>query len=154
MHGRLFEIREKRLDRDEWITEGSFYNEETGSWCDWMMVSESREEDLEWLKSALPASIFKVEGDEIEIISDGKEFVEEWIEELKKKVNSLTYEKAMSFSGLYQIKSSLSNMLHNDFMFYSDYNENAHNPTGFIQDCLCHYQGKKLYVCGIIDYHF
>ena len=154
MHGRLFEIREQRLDRDEWITESAFYEEETGNWCDWVMVSEDREGDLEWLKSALPASIFKVEGDEIEIISDGKEFVEEWIEELKKKVNSLTYEKAMSFSGLYQIKWSLSNMLNNDFMFYSDYSEYAHNPTEFIQDCLCNYQGKKLYVCGIIDYHF
>lgn len=153
MHGRLFEIREQRLDRDEWITEEAFYNEETGSWCDWMVVSEDRERDLEWLKSALPASIFKVEGDEIEIISDGKEFVEEWIEKLKSKVNSLTYEKAMSFLGLYQIKNGLNNMIDNDFMFYTDYSEYAHNPTEFIQDCLCNYQGKKLYVCGIIDYH-
>ena len=31
MHGRLFEIREQRLNRDEWITEESFYNEETGN---------------------------------------------------------------------------------------------------------------------------
>ena len=154
MHGRLFEIREQRLPEDEWMCVDHFYEEDTSSWCDWMQDSECREDDLEWLKESLPSSIFKVEGDEIEIISDGKDFVEGWISEVKKKTDELTYESFTSFMSTWYIRNKLKNMIDSDFMFKTDYEDYVHNPTDFIRECITQYQGKKLYVCGIIDYHF
>lgn len=154
MHGRIFEIREERLPREEWMNESSFYEEETGSWCDWMRDSEDRKDDLNWLKSALPSSIFKVRGGVIEVISDGKEYIEEWIEGLKKQIDELTTEKAKTSSAVHSIKRNLEDMIDVDFMFYTDYTPYPHLSTEFIRDCINNYQGKKLYVCGIIDYHY
>ena len=154
MHGRLFEIREERRPQEEWVNESYFYEEETSNWSDWMQTSEDREGDLKWLKEVLPSSIFKVEGDEIEVISNGREYVEQWIEELKKKTGELTFESFTGFMSTWYIKNKLNNMLGSDFMFMTDYSDYAHNPTEFIRDCINNYQGRKLYVCGIIDYHF
>ena len=123
MHGRLFEIRENRLPEDEWMCVEHFYEEDTSSWCDWMQDSECREDDLEWLNESLPSSIFKVEGDEIEIISDGKDFVEGWISEVKKKVDELTYESFTSFMSTWYIRNKLKNMIDSDFMFKTDYED-------------------------------
>lgn len=153
MHGRIFEIREERLPREEWMNETHLYDEDT-SFADCYNDSEDREDDLQWLKEALPSSMFRMEGDEIEIISDGKEVVEKWIERMKKEVNKLDYESVVKSSETYRIKYMMKGMLHEDFMFRTDYADYCHNSTDFVMDCINNYQGKKLYVCGILDYHF
>ena len=154
MHGRIFEIREERLPREEWMKASDFYEEDTRGWCDYLHDSEDRKDDLDWLKSGLPSSIFKLDGDKIEIISDGKEFVEEWIAELKEEVNKLTYDTFTQGVAATKVKTKLNSMIKSGFMFYTDYACYPHNPTSFIRDCITAHQGKTFYVCGIIDYHY
>ena len=154
MHGRLFEIREERIPQDEWVNEFSFCDEDTSSWCDWMCDSADREDDLKWLKKVLPTSIFKVDGDEIEIISDGREFVEKWIEDVRELVNRLDYESFTGYASTWAIERTLQNMIGSDFMFRTSYADYAHGSTEFIKYCINSGKGTKLYVCGIIDYHY
>lgn len=154
MHGRIYEIRTQRLNNELWMNETDLYDEVDGSWCDYVADSDDRKDDLEWLKSALPKSIFKVEGDVVEVISDGREFVDEWIDDLKKEVNALSYDKFTDLMDVCHIKMKMNNMIGFDMMFKTDYSDYPHNPTSFIKDCINQYQGKKLYVCGIVDYHF
>lgn len=153
MHGRIFEIREERLPREEWMNETYLYDEDT-SFADFYNDSEDREEDLKWLKDTLPSSMFKMEGDEIEIISDGKEVVEKFIERLKNAAGELSYDSVVGSQSIHRLKYKLKGALHEDFMFRTDYADYCHNSTEFLKDCINIYQGKKLYVCGIIDYHF
>lgn len=154
MHGRIFELREQILPKDEWITQYSFCEHDDRSWYDYMRESDDREEDLQWLKNVLPPSIFRVSGEVVEIISDGREFVEAWIEELKKEVNALSYDEFKPWDPLYRIQSRMKNMLRADFMFVTDYEDYPHDPTTFIRHCINQYKGKKLYICGIVDYHY
>lgn len=153
MHGRIFEIREERLPREEWMNETHLYDEDT-SFADYYIDSEDREGDLQWLKQTLPPSMFRMDGDEIEIISDGKDVIEKWIERMKKEVDKLDYESVVKFSETHRIKYMMKGMLHEDFMFRTDYADYCHDSTAFVKDCINNYQGKKLYVCGIIDFHF
>lgn len=153
MHGRIFEIREERLPREEWMNETYFYDEDT-SFADYYKDSEDREGDLQWLKQTLPPSMFRMEGDEIEVISDGKEVIEKWIERMKEEINKLDYESVLMFPTTNLIKYKMKGMLHEDFMFCTDYADYCHDSTEFAKDCINNYQGKKLYVCGIIDYHW
>lgn len=153
MHGRIFEIREQRLDREEWMNETYLYDQDT-SFADYYYDSENREDDLQWLKDTLPSSMFRMNGDEIEVISDGKEVVEKWIERMKDEVNKLNYESTLKKPLTHRIKYKLKGMLHEDFLFCTDYADYIHDSTDFVKDCINHYQGKKLYVCGIIAFHF
>ena len=153
MHGRIFEIREKRLPREEWMNETHLYDEDVSFAC-YYNDSEDREDDLRWLKETLPSSMFRMEGDEIEIISDGKEVVEKWIERMKEEVNKLDYESVLMGFPITCVKCKVGGMLHEDFRFRTDYSDYFHDSTEFALDCIKNYQGKKLYVCGIIDFHF
>lgn len=153
MHGRIFEIREQRMPKEEWLNETDLYDEDT-SFADYYRDSEDREDDLEWLKSALPSSMFKMEGDEIEIISDGKEIMEKFIDRIKAEANELSYESVVKGVQKYKLGLALKGALHSDFMFYTDTAGYCHDSTEFLTDCINYCQGKKLYVCGILDYHF
>lgn len=155
MTGKIFELREERLPKEDWINESDFY-EVDNKFFDWVETAndEARAEFLIELKNALPASMFKMEGDEITVISDGKEVVEEWIEKIKRMANELTYQSVTTFPTLNQLRYKLKGMVHEDFKFQTDYADYAHDSTEFVKDCIANYQGKKLYVCGIVIYHF
>lgn len=153
MHGRIFEIREGKLDKEDWLKEDDLYDEDL-NFCDYFYDSENREDDLKWLKECLPPSIFKVNGDEIEIVSDGKEHIEEWLKEVQKRAAALSYENVTSCSETDKVRNLLKNVFNVDFMFYTDYSSYCHDSFNFLMDCINNYQGKKLYVCGILNYHY
>lgn len=141
------------MDKEDWLKEDDLYDEDL-NFCDYVSDSEDRAYDLEWLKESLPPSIFKVNGDEIEIVSDGKEHIEEWLKRVRKEVESLSYESVLSGFDIYGLRNTLKNVFNVDFMFYTDYSSYCHDSFDFLMDCINNYQGKKLYVCGILDYRY
>lgn len=152
MHGRIYEFSLERMPQDDWCTEFSFYDNDISDFADWIGSSPSdRGYDLDDLKRILPSSMFKMEGDEIEIISNGEELIENWLYELKEQVNNLDCQNWAK--EIWHIQRKIKNMLDADIMFRNYYG-NILNPTEFIEYCIRYYKGTKLYIGGIVDYHY
>lgn len=153
MIGKIIELRESRLPKEGWMDEIDFYDVDN-KFFDWVETSKEREKDLASLKATLPTSMFRMEEDEIEIISDGKEVVENWIAQNREMTDNLSYKSVMTFPTLLMLKNKLKSMIDLDYKFITDYADYTQDSTAFVQDCISNYQGKKLYVCGIINYHY
>lgn len=165
MHSRIFQLSEKRLPEDEWIDESNISEYEMGvNGIDYCRISEDREDDLEWLANVLPKEVFKVEGDRIEIISDGSCLWEAHKAQMLDVIKNMEYSGSenprQNFFALgdYILARMAKNMLGIDFLFYID----CWNGCCSKSNDLLHYAlyamknetaSRVLYVNGILDYH-
>lgn len=166
MHSRIFQLSAERLPEDEWIDESNISEYDMGfNGIDYCRISEDREDDLEWLANVLPKEVFKVEGDRIEIISDGSCLWEAHKAQMIDTVKNMEYTGAenprQNFFALgdYILARMAKNMLDTDFLFYID----GWNGCCSKSNDLLHYalyamkndnSPRVLYVNGILDYHF
>lgn len=166
MHSRIFQLSTKRLDKEEWINEDDISEADMGyNGIDYCFESDDREEDLKWLANHLPKEVFKVEGDRIEIISDGSCLWEAHKTKMIDAIKNMAYTGGESayqdfFAlGGYIIARMAKNMLGLDFLFYiDDWNECCGKSNDLLQYVLYAMEDDKhskvLYVNGILDYHF
>ena len=170
MHSFIYQIKAiNRPTNDELIDEDyfddSYYNEHG---IDYMTLledgSERRNDALENLKEILPESMFKVDGDCIEVLSDGKEVFEAWKEELLELVTNMEYdmEGGLHYSfcslGEYSIKTQSRSLFPTDSLFSlfdeeGDIWETLERSTALVLFAK-RYVGKKLYVGSIFDDHW
>ena len=167
MHSRIFQLSPTKLDKDEWLGISDISEFSMGLFgIDYVSDYDiDRNWDLENLAHVLPKEVFKVEGDKIEIISDGSCLWEAHKKKMLDLLNSMEYcggEKPsrsyLSFGG-YSIARMGKNMLDIDYLFYID---NWDGGIGTANDLLEYaIQAMKddkfpnvLYINSILDYHF
>lgn len=167
MHSRIFQLSTKRLPEEKWIDESNISESDMGYLgIDYCRVSNNREEDLEWLAECLPKDVFKVEGDRIEIISDGSCLWEAHKAKMLDVIKNMEYSGSgnprQNFFALgdYTIARMAKNMLGIDFLFYIDcWDQCCGRSNDLLHYALYAMKDDKdcprtLYVNGILDYHF
>lgn len=158
MHARIYQICLENKCQDEWITEHSITDSDMGYLgIDYTFTSKDREDDLEWLKQCLPADMFLMEGNEITILNDGTKTLRNAFEQIKEYVNSINideYVDDMTFFE-YRIKNKSRDILGIAHLFFVDgWFDYPTYSTEFIRYCHTLNPGTKIYVNGILDYHF
>ena len=165
MHSRIFQLSTKRLPEEEWITDLSISEADMGyHGIDYCGENYDRENDLERLANVLPKEVFKVEGDKIEIISDGsclweahKAKMIEVIKNMEYLGGETPYQSFFNLGG-YKITCMAKNMLDTDFLFYIDDWNGCCGTSNDLLHYAIHAMASKdypkvLYVNGILDYH-
>lgn len=174
MHSFIYQIKAiNRPTNDELIDEDYFdesYLNEHG--VDYMTLledgSERRNDALENLKEILPESMFKVDGDCIEVISDGKEVFEAWKKYMLELVSNMEYQLEVKTAddfchdfcgvGSYLVEKNAKTLINTYSLFYSldedgSVFETLSSGTSLVLFAK-RYVGKKLYVGSIFDYHW
>lgn len=158
MHARIYQISLENKCQDDWITEFSITESDMGYLgIDYASPSTSREKDLEWLKECLPTDMFLMEGNEITILNDGTETLTNVFERIKEYVNGIDideYVNDMTFFE-YRIKAKSRDILDISHLFFTDgWSDYPTYSTEFVRYCHTLKPGTKIYVNGILDYHF
>lgn len=157
MHGRIYQILTKPLPESEWLTAEDFYDYNDPT-IDYIQSSSClRTEDLQFLCDILPESLFKMEGDTIEVTTDGHTFMEEVFHRLQDDISELQLyinePKKISML-LYKISRYCDHLFGRSVMFFLDGAFYASSSTDFIMDSLIYHSGQKLYVGAILDFHY
>ena len=157
MHGRIYQILTKPLPQSEWLTARQFDCLDDST-IDYVRESpSSRTEDLQYLLEVLPTSLFKMEGDTIEVTTDGHTFMEEVFHRLLDDIGELqlyTSDPSKFSLFLYKIGCYCGNLLGTSVMFCIDGQAYPSSSTDFIMDSLLYHSGQKFYIGAILDYHY
>lgn len=156
MHARIYQISLKNKHQDDWITEHSISDTDMGSLgIDYTAPSRNRNEDLELLKIALPTDMFSMNGNEVTLLNDGTDVLRKALISIRGYVNGITEDGYIN-SGMFEdrITSLSCNVLNVNHLFYIDDDSEPVRSTEFIRYCHALKPGTKLYINGILDYHF
>lgn len=158
MHARIYQISLENKCQDDWISEDSITESDMGYLgIDYITESRDREDDLKWLKDCLPTSMFSVEGNEITLLNDGNEILRRSFNSIKDFVNGVDVEDYIKDLIMfeYRIKSKSRDILNICHLFFIDgWAGHPCHSTDFVRFCHGCKPGTKLYVNGILDYHF
>ena len=149
MHSKIIEISETPIEREEYITEGCFCDEEFNHFADYLqgVKPESEEKIIEWIDRY---GIFERNGRELTLL-DVSPFLEKWREKIKERANNIDFSDTLALYRLRKIikethvDASLRFYFGEEFMTLG---ELVHWLYNF------HKPGDKFYIGGILDYHF
>lgn len=165
MHARIYQLNTERLPKEDWINEYTFEPDHLNQFLvDYVNDNreEHRNEDLKWLKELLPETTFKMEGDEITIIGDGRESFYEWRLKAFSLLNNMNYD-SWARNDSYKLLNMGRKIIDTDHLFYiEDWSGLGWVNTLFEVAKYAHEdmlksgseEYPKLYVNGILDFHY
>lgn len=161
MHSKIFQITEKRVDKDCYLTEttltqgdDSFYD-----YCS-KIDDEVRKENITCLvENVLPKGMFQLtSGDTMRYNGGMEQWKEEFVADIRKKTEAITPENMLEWIGpVYQLKKALRNPLDTTYWFYLDgegCQSFAEQSFAFMEFVCTLEVDTTLYIGGVIDYHF
>ena len=158
MHSRIFQIAEKPIDEENYINANSFENqcgENPGFFADYVsdICPEEQEKSIALLSELLDG-ICEVNGRELTVL-DTSDFLNEWAKEMRELTEGLTIENV--YDKTYDI-SKMAERTHRNvysrFMI-EDWNAPyADTFSTFVSFVTRFEPGAKLYVGGVVDFHW
>ena len=161
MHSKIFQITENRVERDNFLDEDTLELGD-GSFCDYCgnITQEDRREMIDCLVNhVLPMGMFQLAGDDEMVYMGGADsWKGKWVDAIHDKAQLVNTENVLDWIGAaYQLEKELENPLHTDFRFYlSEENTQSYaEPSRELMKMVCALEkGARLYIGGVIDYHF
>jgi hypothetical protein len=157
MHAAIYQITERELSRSEFINEYTFLDNLPDG-ADYVGTISAYEEEpyIGWLEGALKG-VFERNGRELTFVGV-EPFLKEWAAKIKESADGLSAEFFDSVT-LYLHKCLCERTHRNiDSLIYSGENRQGQTETfgEFIQSLSCGYikPGDKLYIGGIVDFHY
>lgn len=155
MHSKIYQIAEQPIDPENYITESDFY-ENSSDFADYVadMDEEDQEECIADLASGWLEGIFEVNGRELTVL-DSTDFLNEWAKEMRELTEELTMENVMD--NLYKIRSFTERThrdIHSRFVLDGWSAPLPETFADFVLYARNFEPGKKLYVGGVVDFHW
>lgn len=165
MHGKIFQITETRVDKDNYLNAGTFEQGEGRYYdCCQEICEEARKFYIaELIEKTLPKGMFTlVAEDTIRYNGGVDKWTEEFIATIQEKAQAISIENCMSWlGGVHELEEFLKNPLDTLNQFYLYDQEVSDYPLGiacqsyeFLRMVSDFEPGKLLYIGGVIDYHF
>ena len=161
MHAKVYQITKHRVDEDNILNENTL---EQGDSSDYDYCSEISEEERAesidtLLNDILPKGMFTLNGSD-ELVFNGRttEWIHSWVNAIHKKAEDVNVENVIHWIGAaYQLQKVINNPLATDSHFYLSENTSQTfcEESAELMRMVCKLRiGDKLYIGGIIDYHF
>lgn len=154
MHSNVFQISTEKIQREDFIYEETLDGYDFFDYCS-EISDEDRLEEIKRLSGhILPEGMFTLVGDDILIYNGGAEKIrQEWADRIRAKAALVTEENIMKFVGpAYQLKKEIENPLGTSTRFYID---GCVEQSDELVKMLCGLEpGTRLYIGGVIDWHF
>ena len=150
MHSKIYQISETPIEREDYITASDFYDE--SNWCDYTRDMDEKEEKecLDYLPELLK-DVCEVNGREI-TVKNVESFIKEWKEKIVESAQKDGYLGTYLFN-----VQNICKRTHKEIwsrFYLEDWSENADTFGDFVEYLHHLGEGAKLYVGGVVDYHF
>ena len=152
MHSRIFQASTKPIKEYEYLSESDYWEHWfLNSVADYVVDSDDRNEDIEWLKDCAQGYIVDHdENGEYFVITSKVEYFENAFKnftELLDKIKNYTIENFVA--GIHEMWG-LKNAYEEKFGFYVDMRGELMSFDSFVRHCT---EGEKYYIGGTLDYH-
>lgn len=153
MHSRTFQVSERPIEKEDYITEDNYAYEHwfIESIADYVSADCNRDDDIKWLKDCTPGfTLGKDENGEYFIINSKEEYFKPAFEGFKKaleKLHDISIEQFMEYVDIY----GLNSYYEDKYGFYIDIDDELQTLDEFVRGCD---NGEKYYIGGTVDYHY
>ena len=161
MHSKIFQITKNKLKKENFLTEDTLFQGEGSRYDYCSEIDEDERQDVIQIlvNEILPKGMFELINDNILIYKGGIEkWKDDYISNIKTKTQELTPDNITEWIGsVYQLEKTIKNPLDTGFQFYFEeeplqgYAEESYGLLCFINGLE---KGARLYIGGVIDYHF
>lgn len=157
MHSHIIQIDSEDFHRDEYISPNDFDDNTQIDYC-YAIKSKSQNEIIEnFVQKLLPPGMFEWDGGHVLVYKGGcKEFVTNWVTELKKYISKITADNIFDTLTMHYLNRNIHNALDIDTLFvipaWSGYELNR--STEFIHFVSTLSPGDKLYIGNVLAYHY
>jgi hypothetical protein len=152
MHSKIYQITEKKLERDDYTKAANFDYDDHSDFADYIDDVE-RDEEKELLEhfDSLFEGIFSRKGRTITLL-DTSGFIEEWRSAIKKCADNMDF---TDWRTLFQMReiTKRTHKEHNT-MLYTDHAGFEYFGEFVQRLYAAHKPGDKFYIGGILDYHW
>jgi hypothetical protein len=160
MHSKIYQITEERIGEDNYITERTF-DEGRNDFYDYCadIDEDDRNYAIESLaKNLLPTGMFTiVEKDTLIYNGGAEEWKDNWVKLIHQKAKAITPENITEWIGeAYTLEKELLNPLDIGSRFVTDtFPSNDAQQSGDFMKMICGLEpGAKLYIGGVVDFHW
>lgn len=158
MHAKIYQVTREELSRDEYITFDSYEPLQVSNYCDYTgEVYEYEEEDCLKSLDRILEGVFYREGRTLTYVG-AENFMYEFVEAIKKSASELTVEKMKDWRTMFALKRLLDEThieYEHRFVFGPDQEAFPESLGEFMQEVYVTLKpGDKLYVGGIVDFHY
>ena len=152
MHSKIYQISEKKLERDDYAKAVNFDFDEVSFFADYVDDVE-RDDEKELLENfdTLFEGIFSRKGRTITLL-DTSAFIEEWRSAIKKLADNMDFTNSRQLFRMREI----TKRTHKDYsaMLFTDYGGFEYFGDFVQRLYAAHKPGDKFYIGGILDYHW
>lgn len=162
MHSNIYQVSTEKISKDQFITEATFSDCDY-SFFDWCanLPEEEQEQAIDQLvDNLLPKGMFSRNSDEPRTIiyhGGADDWKRQWVERIHKRAEAITPENVTEWIGsTYRLEQELEDPLDIGSRFVtSDYESSDAQKSSELMKQICTLKpGTKLYIGGIIDYHW
>lgn len=162
MHSKIYQITEERIDNENFITESTFVDGRYDfyDYCDDITDDERKSAIDSLTMYLLPTGMFTLDENEKDtLIYNGgaDEWKENWVRQIQQKAKAITTENVTEWIGeTYALEKELVNPLDIGSRFVTcGYPFTDAQQSGDFMRIMCSLKpGTKLYIGGIIDFHW
>ena len=161
MHAKVYQITKRRVDKENYLNENTLTQGDSSDYDYCSEISEEeRAESIDTLvNQILPKGMFTLIGsDELVFMGGTPEWIHQWVETIHKKSEEVNVMNVTHWIGAaYQLQKVINNPLETDSHFYlsEDTTQTYGEPSAELMRMVCRLKiGERLYIGGIIDYHF
>jgi hypothetical protein len=161
MHAKVYQITKRRVDKENYLNENTLTQGDSSDYDYCSEISEEeRVESIDTLvNQILPKGMFTLVGSDELVFNGGNyEWIHKWVDAIHKKSDEVTAENVTHWIGAaYQLQKVINNPLGTDSHFYlsESTTQTFAEPSAELMRMVCKLRkGERLYIGGIIDYHF
>ena len=161
MHSTIFQITTQRISKDCFLNENTLPQGDNSEfdYCREISEDERKTAINNLIETILPKGMFTLLNNDTIIYKGGAaEWYAKWVNRIQEKANKITPENITDWIGAsYQLEEELKNPLGVGTRFYTEEHSFASyaDQSGDFMRIICGFKdGTKLYIGGIIDYHY
>ena len=161
MHAKVYQITKRRVDKENYLNENTLTQGDSSDYDYCSEISEEeRAESIDTLvNQILPKGMFTLIGSDELVFNGGTpEWTQQWVINIHEKARDVTAKNVTNWIGAaYQLQKVVNNPLATDSHFYlsEDNTQTYGEESAELMRMVCKLRiGERLYIGGIIDYHF
>lgn len=161
MHAKVYQITKHRVDKENYLNENTLTQGDSSDYdyCSEISEEERAESINTLVNHILPKGMFTLVGSDELVFNGGNyEWIHKWVDAIHKKSDEVTADNVTHWIGAaYQLQKVINNPLGTDSHFYlsESTTQTFAEPSAELMRMVCKLRkGERLYIGGIIDYHF
>ena len=161
MHAKVYQITKRRVGKENYLNENTLTQGDSSDYDYCSEISEEeRAESIDTLvNNILPKGMFTLIGSDELVFNGGTpDWIHKWVDAIHKKSDEVTADNVTHWIGAaYQLQKVINNPLGTDSHFYlsESTTQTFGEPSAELMRMVCKLRkGERLYIGGIIDYHF